>query len=344
MLPAGGLATGAVADLPAARRYSLHRTRRPRRVPAIRVFYCDHFEVALPPRHRFPMRKYALLRERLVADGLVAGDDLVPARTAPLEDVHAVHDAGYVQAFLDGSLDRRAMQRIGFPWSEAMVLRSLGSVGSTLGAVEAALEDGLSGSLAGGTHHAHRDFGSGYCVFNDLAIAARRVLDRGSVARVLVFDVDVHQGDGTAAIFRDDPRVFTCSLHGERNFPGRKMESDLDVPLPDGTDDAAYLDVLGRAVDECLERSRPDLVLYQGGVDVLAADRLGRLALTPAGVLARDRTALGRFRAEGLPVAMTLGGGYADPIDASVDAYAGTYRAAAELAGRPGAAPPTDRR
>ncbi|MEC8511888.1 MAG: histone deacetylase [Planctomycetota bacterium] len=288
----------------------------------------------LPPKHRFPMHKYALLRERLVADGIVSTADLVPARAAPLEEIHAVHDAAYVESFLDGTLDRRVVQRIGFPWSEAMVLRSLGSVGSTLGAVDAAMEDGIAGSLAGGTHHAYRDFGSGYCIFNDLAVAARRLLDRGAVERVLVFDVDVHQGDGTAAIFEDDPRVFTCSIHGSKNFPSRKMTSDLDVPLPDATGDEEYLAAMSAALEESLERARPDVVLYQGGVDVLAEDRLGRLSLTREGVLERDRTALGRFRGEGLPVALTLGGGYADPIEASVEAYAGTYRVAAELSAR----------
>lgn len=274
------------------------------------------------------MHKYGLLRERLVTEGLVASEDLNPAKAAPLEDIFAVHDAGYVQGFLDGTLERSVIQRIGFPWSEAMVMRSLGSVGSTLGAVEAAMETGIAGSLAGGTHHAYRDFGSGYCVFNDLAIAARRLLDRGSVERVLIFDVDVHQGDGTAAIFADDPRVFTCSLHGAKNFPSRKQVSDLDVPLPDGTGDAEYLKALDAALDEAMERSRPDVVFYQGGVDVLEDDHLGRLRLTAAGCHERDLRSLGRFRGAGLPVALTLGGGYAHPIDASVDAYAGTYRAA----------------
>ncbi|QDV05452.1 Histone deacetylase-like amidohydrolase [Planctomycetes bacterium Poly30] len=294
----------------------------------MRVFYCDHFEVILPPNHRFPMQKYGLLRRRLVDEGLVEEADLIPARAAPLEDIYAVHDAGYVQGFLDGTLDRKTIQRIGFPWSESMVMRSLGSVGSTLGAVEAALEDGISGSLAGGTHHAYRDFGSGYCIFNDLAIAARRLLDRGSVERVLIFDVDVHQGDGTASIFADDRRVFTCSLHGARNFPSRKQSSDLDVPLEDGLGDDDYLAALDGALDEAMERARPDIVLYQGGVDVLEADRLGRLGLTREGCRERDLRSLRCFRGAGLPVALTLGGGYADPIDASVDAYAGTYRAA----------------
>ncbi|MEM8713319.1 MAG: histone deacetylase [Planctomycetota bacterium] len=297
----------------------------------MRVFYCDHFEVQLPPKHRFPMHKYGLLRERLLAEGLVHESALEPAKTAPLEDIFAVHDADYVQGFLDGSLDRKVIQRIGFPWSEAMVMRSLGSVGSTLGAVEAALVEGIGGSLAGGTHHAYAEFGSGYCVFNDLAIAARRLLDRGAVQRVLVFDVDVHQGDGTASIFQDDPRVFTCSLHGARNFPARKQVSDLDVPLEDGLGDDAYLAALDRALDEAMERSSPDIVLYQGGVDVLDVDRLGRLSLSADGVFERDLRSLTRFRGEGLPVALTLGGGYADPIDASIEAYAGTYGAAARV-------------
>lgn len=297
----------------------------------MRVFYCDHFEVILPPKHRFPMQKYGLLRERLLAEGLASEEDLVAAKAAPMDEIFAVHDAGYVQGFLDGTLDRKTVQRIGFPWSESMVMRSLGSVGSTLGAVDAALEDGIAGSLAGGTHHAYRDFGSGYCIFNDLAIAARRHLDRGVVKRVLIFDVDVHQGDGTASIFERDERVFTCSLHGARNFPSRKQTSDLDVPLEDELGDEPYLEALDNALDEAMERSRPDLVLYQGGVDVLSADRLGRLGLTPEGCYERDLRALRFFRGAGLPVAMTLGGGYADPIEASVQAYAGTYRAAAQI-------------
>ena len=297
----------------------------------MRIAHCDNFPVPLPPEHRFPMGKYGQLRRRLVEEGLVRDAELVAARPASLEDVLAVHDPGYVYGFLDGSLDRRAMQRIGFPWSEELVLRSLASVGATLAALEGALDPagpGLGGALAGGTHHAHRDFGSGYCVFNDLAVAARKALDMGRVERVLVFDVDVHQGDGTATLFADEPRVFTCSLHGARNFPARKAESDLDVPLPDGIGDDAYLSALDGALAQALERARPELVLVQAGVDVLAADRLGRFGLTHAGVRERDRRLLRCFRGAGLPVVLTLGGGYSDPIDASVEAYLGTYREA----------------
>jgi len=298
----------------------------------VRIAYCDHHEVELPPEHRFPMGKYAALRARLLDEGVVREEQLVAADPAPLEDVLAVHDAEYVHGFLAGTLERRVQQRIGFPWSQAMVMRSLASVGSTLVALDSALEHGLGASLAGGTHHAHRDFGSGFCVFNDLAVAARRALDAGRAQRVLVFDVDVHQGDGTATLFADEPRVFTCSIHGAKNFPGRKPASDLDVALPDGTTDAAYLDALDAALDEALERASPDLVLYQGGVDVLDTDALGRLSLSIDGVAERDRRALGRFRALGLPTVLTLGGGYAKPIDATVTAYANTHRVAADLA------------
>jgi len=308
----------------------------------MQVAHCEDFPVTLPAGHRFPMGKYTLLRQRLLAEGVLGPGQLVAARPAAVDDVLAVHDADYVFGVLDGSLDRRAVQRIGFPWSEALVLRSLCSVGATLKALDSALSTApgaarFGGALAGGTHHAHRGFGSGYCVFNDLAVAAQKALDTGRARRVLVFDVDVHQGDGTAAIFEHEPRVFTCSLHGARNFPARKQTSDLDVPLADGTGDSEYLAALDAALDEALERARPDLVLVQGGVDVLGTDRLGRFALTHAGVRERDRRVFARFHTEGLPLVLTLGGGYSDPIDATVAAYTNTYREAVALYGAHGA-------
>lgn len=306
----------------------------------MQVAHCEDFPVTLPPGHRFPMAKYALLRQRLLAEGVLAPEQVVAARPAAIDDVLAVHDADYVFGVLDGSLDRRAVQRIGFPWSEELVLRSLTSVGATLMALDSALSPARFGAaLAGGTHHAHRGFGSGYCVFNDLAVAAQKALDTERARRVLVFDVDVHQGDGTAAIFEAEPRVFTCSLHGARNFPARKQTSDLDVPLADGIGDDEYLLALDRALEEALERSRPDLVLVQGGVDVLGTDRLGRFALTLAGVRERDRRLLTRFHAERLPLVLTLGGGYSEPIDASVAAYVGTYREAVAIHGAQHGAP-----
>lgn len=313
----GGSPGGFLESGPTRRAYSL----------SMRVFHCDEHPVPLPPEHRFPMGKYAQLRRALIEEGVLEGARIESAPLAEPADLVRVHAPDYVDAFTRGALDRDAVRRIGFPWSAELVRRSTASVGATLAATESALEHGAGGALAGGTHHAHRDFGAGFCVFNDIAVAARRELARGRVRRVLVFDVDVHQGDGTARIFDGDERVFTCSLHGARNFPGRKAASDLDVPLPDGTGDEPYLDALRDAWRVAVERARPDLVFYQGGVDPLREDRLGRLALTHAGLYERDRFAFTAARALGLPVVVTLGGGYAEPIELSVRAHVGTYRA-----------------
>lgn len=296
--------------------------------------------VPLPAGHRFPMGKYARLRALLLERGVVRPDDLVPVDPAPLALVERVHDPAYVQAVVSGTLDERAMRRIGFPWSEALVRRSLASAHGTLLAARAALADGIAGNLAGGTHHAFRDHGTGYCVFNDIACAAVTLLAEGAVRRVLVVDVDVHQGDGTAALFAGDARVFTLSLHGAKNFPFRKERSDLDVELPDGCGDDEYLTALQPALTTAWERARPDLVFLQGGVDGLGEDKLGRLGLTHSGLRVRDRLILETARTHGVPIALTLGGGYADPLEASIRAHVGTYEVAREVFGarRPGGA------
>ncbi|MBK9037466.1 MAG: histone deacetylase [Myxococcales bacterium] len=294
----------------------------------MRVFYSDHHAVWLPLGHRFPMGKYARLRARLVDDGVVPAAMMAPAPLARPVDLERAHDPGYVAAMLAGTLDPRAVRKLGLPWSPALVTRSLASVGGTLAAARAALVDGVAGNLAGGTHHAHRDHGSGFCVWNDLAVTAATLLAERAVGRVLVFDCDVHQGDGTAAIFADEPRVFTYSIHGGRNFPFVKPASDRDVELPDGADDALVLPLIAAGLAEVAARFTPDLVLYQAGVDPLAADKLGRLAMTAAGLAERDRIVLAHFRGRGIPVALTLGGGYAEPVEATVDAHVGTYRAA----------------
>jgi acetoin utilization deacetylase AcuC-like enzyme len=221
------------------------------------------------------------------------------------------------------------VRRIGFPWSRAIVERSLRSTGAAVDAGAAALADGVAASLAGGTHHAGRDFGEGYCVFNDTAVAARELQARGSIRRALIVDCDVHQGNGTAEIFHGDESVFTLSLHGERNFPLRKHPSSLDVGLPDGTDDAAYLTALETALAAALPRARADLVLYIAGADPYAGDRLGRLAVTKAGLADRDRMVFAACRRAGLPVAIVLGGGYAEDLDAVVDIHATTMLLAA---------------
>jgi acetoin utilization deacetylase AcuC-like enzyme len=297
------------------------------------VTYSDHFLVPLPEGHRFPMGKYAELRRRLLARGILRPEELHPSVEAPVPALLGAHTEAYVRAICDGSIDARAMRRIGLPWSPALVARSRASTGGTLAAAREALTRGFAGNLAGGTHHAFADHGAGFCVFNDIAVATRALLAEGRVARVLVVDVDVHQGDGTAAILGGDPRVFTLSLHGAKNFPFHKQRSDLDVELPDGTGDAAYLAALRPALLRALDRGRPDLVFVQGGVDALAEDTLGRLALTHGGLRARDEHVLGTMHHLGVPVALTLGGGYARPLEATIDAHVGTYEVARALYG-----------
>ncbi|HUA57411.1 MAG TPA: histone deacetylase [Verrucomicrobiae bacterium] len=287
-----------------------------------RLFYCDHHSIPLPPGHKFPAEKYAILRALLAADGHYSFE---PAPFADPAALGRVHDPAYVAAFLDGSIDPRLMRQIGFPWSEALVRRTLASVGGTLSAAEDALATGFGGNLAGGTHHAFRDAGAGFCVFNDLAIAIRAMGRRAAV-----LDLDVHQGDGTAAIFAGDDSVFTVSIHGAQNFPFRKQLSRLDVALPDGTADDEYLDHLRAALPQ-VAGFRPDVLLYQSGVDALAGDRLGRLALTHAGLAERDRIVFQFARHAGLPIVVTLGGGYANPISRTAEAHANTFRAAAAI-------------
>jgi acetoin utilization deacetylase AcuC-like enzyme len=243
------------------------------------------------------------------------------------------HAAPYVEAVLAGRLDRAAERALGFPWSEELVLRSRASVGGTLAASRAALRDGIAGNLAGGTHHAFRDRGEGYCVFNDHAVAVRALQEAGLIRRAVIVDLDVHQGNGTAALFEGDDSVFTFSMHGARNFPFRKERSCLDVELPDGCEDTQYLETLAAHLPSVLERARADLLLYQAGVDPLAGDLLGRLALTHGGLRARDRLVLEAAWTRSLPVVLTLGGGYARPIERSVEAHAGTYAVAREVCG-----------
>jgi acetoin utilization deacetylase AcuC-like enzyme len=251
---------------------------------------------------------------------------MVPAPLACVETIQLIHDAAYVDAFVNGTIGGPEMRRIGFPWSPELVTRTLASAGGTLAAAHDAMETGHGGTLAGGTHHAFPKEGSGYCVFNDIAIAIAELRRQGRARRAAVIDLDVHQGDGTAAIFAGDPDVFTLSLHGSSNFPFRKQASTLDVALADGTGDAEYLEVLGPALD-AVAAFQADVVFYQSGVDGLAEDRLGRLALTKRGLAERDRLV---FDAVRCPLIVTLGGGYAEPIERTVEAAAQTYRMLAQ--------------
>ncbi len=294
------------------------------------IFYPDTPDLPLPDGHRFPARKYRLLRERIVRHRMLGDWDLAPSPLAGIAELERAHYAAYVQAVLEGTLAPAIQRRIGLPWSETLALRSRATVGGSLAAARRALLDGFSGQLAGGTHHAHREFGSGYCVFNDLAVAALTLLGEGKVERVAVVDLDVHQGDGNAALLTGHPGAFVLSLHGEKNFPFRKVPSDLDVALPDGTDDRSYLRALAGALD-AIAGFRPDLVLYLSGVDPLRSDTLGRLDLTFDGLAERDRLVLEFCRRRAIPVSIAIGGGYADPITDTVNAYANTFRVAREV-------------
>ena len=256
------------------------------RLKRVRIWYTDHFVLPLPPGHRFPMAKYARLRERVAA---VAPDLLAVPPAATDDELARAHDRGYIAAVVAGTLDAQAQRRLGFPWSPAMVERARRSAGATIAACRSALADGCGINLAGGTHHATRDAGAGFCVFNDAAVAARVMQAEGRVGRVVVIDLDVHQGDGTAAILAGDDSVFTFSLHGRRNFPFRKAESDLDVELDDGTGDGAYLATLATALPRALDRAQADLAIYLAGADPYVGDRLGRLALSKHGLAERDR-------------------------------------------------------
>ena len=296
----------------------------------MRVFYSDRFNLDLPPGHRFPGGKYRLLREALLSGEVLDAAMLAPS---PLIDDAALlraHDPAYVAAMGDGSIDPAAMRRIGFPWSPAIDQRARATLGGAKAAARAALATGVSGQLAGGTHHAHYDFGAGYCVYNDFAVAALDLIADGAAQRIAIVDLDVHQGDGNAALLAPRPDVFVYSVHGEKNFPFRKFPSDLDVALPDGTGDDAYLAALEETLPAVFDFD-PDIVLYQAGVDPLREDRLGRFALTHDGLMARDRCVFDACRRRGVPVSIAIGGGYADPIEASVAAYVNTWRAAREV-------------
>ncbi|MBK8976371.1 MAG: histone deacetylase [Planctomycetes bacterium] len=292
------------------------------------VFHTDGFPLDLPPGHTFPQRKYAMLREAVAALPEAAHVRFVVPPAATDAELTLAHDPGYVAAVRAGTLDGAAQRRIGFPWSAAMVERSLRSCGATVAAARSALRDGIAIYLGGGTHHAFRAHGAGYCVFNDCAVAALALLRDAGVRRIAIVDLDVHQGDGTAALLAGVPGAFTFSMHGARNFPRVKERSDLDVELPDGCDDRTYLQTLDIALEHALERAAPEVVFYLAGADPLAADRLGRLALTPAGLAARDRRVLAACAERRCRVIVTMAGGYAEDIEATVRAQTETVRLA----------------
>lgn len=294
------------------------------------TYYSDHFPIPLPPDHRFPIDKYRLLRELIISEQVIPEDDLRVPDPATRDQICLAHDPAYVDKVIAGTLSEKEIRRIGFPWSPELVVRSLRSVGGTIAACRSALDSGISANLAGGTHHAHRDFGSGYCLLNDCAVAIKVVQTEKLAKNVLVLDCDVHQGDGTAAIFNGDPSVFTFSIHGARNFPFHKIPGNLDIELEDGTGDGDYLQALHGGLFQALKEFNPELIIYLAGADPYHDDRLGRLALTRDGLARRDELVFNTAKQAGLPVAIVMSGGYARSVSDTAAIHLETIRQAAD--------------
>jgi acetoin utilization deacetylase AcuC-like enzyme len=300
----------------------------------IRLYYTDQFVLPLPPGHRFPMAKYARLRERIEQASWRDAVELHSPPAATMEELGRAHTADYLARITTGDLDREAIKRLGFPWSPALVERSRRSSGATIAAARDALNDGFAANLAGGTHHAFADHGEGFCLFNDSVVAARALQAEGRITRVVVIDCDVHQGNGTAAITADDPTIFTFSIHCARNYPFEKQRSDWDIELPEGTGDDEYLGHLTAALPTLFDRARPELVIYVSGADPYHGDRLGRLALTKQGLATRDRLVYRTAAERDVPVVVSMAGGYAETIDEIVDIHESTVALGVEWARR----------
>jgi acetoin utilization deacetylase AcuC-like enzyme len=291
----------------------------------MKLFYSDEFVLPLPPGHRFPMEKYRRLRELLTASGRFAVNDFLTPPAATFAELARAHAPDYIERVEEGRLNAAEIRAIGFPWSPQMVERSKRSSGATLTACRTAMVKGIAANLAGGTHHAFYDRGEGFCVFNDAAVAARAMQAEGLAERVLIVDCDVHQGNGTASILSGDDSVFTFSIHGAKNYPFRReVASDLDVDMPDGSGDSEYLDALSVGLETSFSRARPQLVIYLAGADPYEDDRLGRLKLTKAGLLARDRMVFDKCFSQNVPVAIAMAGGYARNIADTVEIHTNT--------------------
>ena len=297
----------------------------------IPIVYHPHYVAPLPQGHRFPMVKFQKLYELLLKDGILTPKNLYQPEIPDQSLLELVHTPDYIENYCQGTLDAKAQRRIGLPWSPELVRRTCTAVGGTILTAKLALKYGIACNTAGGTHHAFPDFGSGFCIFNDLAIAARVLQKWGLVKQVLIVDLDVHQGDGTAFIFQNDPKVLTFSMHCEINFPSRKQTSDLDVPLPEGLDNDGYLQILANYLPDLLSQVKPDLVLYDAGVDTHVGDRLGKLALTDEGLYRRERQVLSTCRAGGYPVACVIGGGYSEDMEGLVYRHSLLHRAATDV-------------
>ncbi len=295
------------------------------------IVYHPDYVTPLPPGHRFPMSKFGKIYEVLLQDSIISLDQVYQPEIIPRQWIEQVHHADYVRAYIEGTLDAKAQRRIGLPWSEALVKRTWTAISGTLLTAQLALQRGLACNTAGGTHHAFPDYGSGFCIFNDLAITARTLQRDGLAQKILIVDLDVHQGDGTAVIFQGDDTVFTFSMHCQINFPFRKQQSDLDVPLTEGLGDEAYLGLLADYLPDLLTQVQPDLVIYDAGVDPHQNDRLGKLSLTDRGIFERDKWVLQTCVSRGYPVATVVGGGYSTEILELARRHALLHRAATEV-------------
>ncbi len=295
------------------------------------IVYHPQYVAPIPENHRFPMAKFRLLYELLLRDNIVTFNDVYQPEFPDLNVIELIHHFDYINAYCNGTLESKAQRRIGLPWSEALAKRTCIAVGGTILTAKLALKYGLASNTAGGTHHAFPNYGSGFCIFNDLAIAARYLQKLGLVEKVLIVDLDVHQGDGTAWIFQNDPTVFTFSIHCEENFPLKKQQSDLDVPLPEGLDDDGYLQILAQYLSDLLSQVKPDLVLYDAGVDTHVSDRLGKLSLTNTGLYRREMQVLSTCVCAGYPVASVIGGGYAKEMSALVYRHSLLHRATRDI-------------
>ncbi|TWT63835.1 histone deacetylase family protein [Rubinisphaera italica] len=299
----------------------------------MRIFYSDHHVLPLSSGHRFPAEKYRLLREKLITDAIVEGHQLSPSTPATDEQLLRVHTPEYIESIVNGTIEPKAMRRIGFPWSPELVIRSRHSTGASIAAAQTALVESLGINLAGGTHHSFADCGEGYCVFNDVACAARELQINHGVGQILVIDCDVHQGNGTASIFQQDSSVFTFSIHGAKNFPLHKEKSDLDIALDDGAEDDQYLAELERGLKECFARCEPEFIFYLAGADPFYRDRFGKMKLTKAGLLKRDELVLSLCSEKNLPVAISMAGGYAPDLNDIAEIQANTVRIALQKVG-----------
>ena len=298
----------------------------------LKAFYSDQFPIPLPSDHRFPIEKYRRLRKTLIKERILPAQNLIVPDPANDDQIRIAHSTDYQKRVVRGELSEKAILRLGFPWSPELVERSRRSVGGTISACRAALKEGIAINLAGGTHHAHRNFGSGYCLLNDCAIAARVAQIENIAKQVVILDCDVHQGDGTAAIFSSDSSIFTFSIHGARNFPFHKEASDLDLPLEDGTTDQEYLQSLTEGLKGTFARFKADLAIYLAGADPYFDDRLGRLSLSKGGLAKRDKLVFHYCQEADLPVAIVMAGGYARNMSDTVDIHLNTIELAANIA------------